>query len=407
MGEKGGDNAGAAGMRKARREPVIRLLVLGQTPPPYLGQMLMIDSVVKARYADIKIYHVRMNYSRTVDEIGTVKIRKLFHLLRIILESGYRICRHRIDVIYYPPGAEKVPLLRDIATLLALRVFRRKLILVFHASGLSETVSSWTGPLRWLLRRAFFYPDAAIQKSLLNPADAAFVKAKAIYLLPNGLADQFAEYDGPKPEHAAPVILFVGIVRADKGVDVLLEAARLLQQQGRNFLIRIVGEFSSDEYRRKVLRKIEENGIRECIEFCGRKVGAEKWQLYQSADIFCFPSYYHSESFGNVLIEAMMFQLPVVATRWRGIPDIVVDGETGFLAPIKDAPAIAAKLTELLLDRRLRKRLGESGRERYLANFTKELYLERTREVVLEVAAKRSRVWNLKQPAKAPGRMRS
>lgn len=378
-------------MKRFDQPKSTRLLIVGQTPPPYVGQMLSIESLVRAEIPDIETHHVRMNYSRTIDEIGTVRIGKLFHLLRVMIESAYRICRHRIDVIYYPPGAATVPILRDIVTLLWLRLFRRKLILVFHASGLSETAASWKGPLRWVFEKAFFYPEAAVQKSRLNPPDAAFVKARSIYYLPNGVKDQFERLRDPRPLNFVPIILFVGLVRADKGVDVLLEAARLLKQQGAQFLIRIVGEFASEEYRQQLVGQIEASGLEQQVQLCGPKVGDEKWELFDSADIFCFPSYYPAESFGNVLLEAMMFRLPVVSTRWRGIPDIVVDGETGFLVAIKDAEATAAKLAVLLSDKTLRDRLGENGRRRYLEKFTVSEYLQKHREVVLEVAA-RSRV---------------
>lgn len=367
----------------------VRLLILGQTPPPFVGQMLSIESLVKAKLPGIETHHVRMNYSRTVADIGKIKIGKAFHLLRIIIESAYVICRHRIDVIYYPPGADTVPLLRDIVTLLAIRVFRRKLILSFQASGLSETVSRWKGPLRWVFQKAFFYPEAGLQKSALNPPDAAFVRAKKIYCMPNGISDKF-EGQHPKPKNSVPVILFVGMVREDKGVDVLIAAARLLKQQGQRFLIKIVGEFSSDEYRQTVLQEIATHDLNEWVEFCGRKVGRDKWALYHSADIFCFPSYYSSESFGNVVLEAMMFRLPVVSTLWRGIPDMVVEGETGYLVAIKDVAAVAARLTELLVDQDLRERLGKAGRQRYLAKFTLEHHLEKNRELVLEVAGRQS-----------------
>ena len=91
--------------RAAKRLPKrVRLLIIGQTPPPYVGQMMSIENLVNAKYADIEIYHTRMNYSQTIEEIGRVKLKKLFHLLRVIFESAYKIVRYRIDVIYYPPG---------------------------------------------------------------------------------------------------------------------------------------------------------------------------------------------------------------------------------------------------------------------------------------------------------------
>jgi len=373
-------------MSQPERDRIVNLLVIGQTPPPHVGQALTIQSIVQAWYPDVRIYHTRMNYSHSVSEIGRFKISKAFHLWRVMLESGWKICRYGIEVIYYPPGADTIPIIRDIITLLWLRLFRRKLILVFHAGGLSQKVASWTGLRRRLFNLAFLYPDAAVQKSRLNPPDADFVRAKKTYYMPNGAVDQLATVSDSRPENPAPVILFVGMVRADKGIDTLVEAAALLQQQNRNFRIRIVGEFASDQYRQALVRKVAELGLAQCIELCGRKVGIEKWTAYRCADIFCFPTYYGPETFGNVLLEAMMFELPTVSTRWRAIPDIVVEGETGFLVEIKDAEALSERLARLLDDKNLRVEMGRKGRERYLANFTTDIYLQRNREVFLEVA---------------------
>jgi hypothetical protein len=46
----------------------VRLLIIGQTPPPFVGQMMSIESLVRAEYPDIQIYHTRMNYSQTIEE---------------------------------------------------------------------------------------------------------------------------------------------------------------------------------------------------------------------------------------------------------------------------------------------------------------------------------------------------
>jgi len=369
---------------------MVNLLIIGQTPPPYVGQMLAIESLVKAKYKDIRVFHTRLNYSQTTVQIGKVSIRKFFHLLRVILESSYKILRHRIDVIYYPPGANTVPLLRDIATLLVLRCFRRKLILVFHASGMCERVSSWRGILLWFFKKAFYFPDAAIQKSSLNPPDGEFIKAREIYTVPNGRPDQFERFRYHRAVNFAPVILFVGLIREDKGVEVLIEAARLLKANGQRFRVKLVGEFTSEDYREKLFREVAGKGLEKCVDFCGRKVDDEKWAHYRSADIFCFPTHYSSESFGIVLLEAMMFELPVVSTAWRGVPSIVEEGVTGFLTEIKNPAAVAGRLKQLLDNEELRTRMGRKGRARYLEKFTIETYVEKTREVVLAVAKQKS-----------------
>jgi glycosyltransferase involved in cell wall biosynthesis len=84
-------------------------------------------------------------------------------------------------------------------------------------------------------------------------------------------------------------------------------------------------------------------------------------------------------------VEAMMFGLPVVATDWRGLPDIVVDGETGFLVPPKIAQSIAERLERLILDPDLRAAMGAAGRRRYEERFTINKFRNRMEEALSSV----------------------
>jgi glycosyltransferase involved in cell wall biosynthesis len=71
----------------------------------------------------------------------------------------------------------------------------------------------------------------------------------------------------------------------------------------------------------------------------------------------------------------MMFELPVVSTIWRGIPDIVVEGETGLLVPVKDAGALADSLGDLLSQPKMAEQMGKKGRERFLSTYTLDKHL--------------------------------
>ncbi|HXG06062.1 MAG TPA: glycosyltransferase family 4 protein [Nitrososphaera sp.] len=364
----------------------VRVLIIGQTPPPYGGQALSIQRLVTANFDDIEIHHVRMHYSRTFTEVGRFKIRKVFHLFRILLESVYKAVRYKIDVIHYPPGAERIPLIRDIFTLLILRLLSKRIVLIFHASGLSEEVSKWRGLLLWLFKKAFYYVDAGVQTSALNPPDAAFVHAKKTYVVANGIPDEFPRWQNAPKLNTVPIVLYVGVVRRDKGINVLLESASILKARGLMFSVKIVGEFVSAGYRNELEREIANRLLGDVIQFTGPRVGDEKWILYRQADVFCYPTFAPFESFGNVLLEAMMFELPVVSTRWRGIPSIVEEGVTGFLVAIQSPEELAERLEILLRDADLRATMGQKGRERYLHYFTKERYLQGLRRVFIEVA---------------------
>jgi glycosyltransferase involved in cell wall biosynthesis len=99
------------------------------------------------------------------------------------------------------------------------------------------------------------------------------------------------------------------------------------------------------------------------------KAWSEKaWSWMASFDLFVLPSL--NEGMGRVLIEAMALAKPVVASRVGGIPEIVVDGETGNLVPAKDAKRLAEAILFLLKDAELCRRMGEAGKKRADSRFS-------------------------------------
>jgi glycosyltransferase involved in cell wall biosynthesis len=95
-------------------------------------------------------------------------------------------------------------------------------------------------------------------------------------------------------------------------------------------------------------------------------------EAYSACDLFVLPSRSRSEAFGIVLLEAMARSKPIVATHVGGIPYVIRDGETGILVPPLDPTSLAGAISQLLRDPRLRQRMGQAGRKRVLANFTRE-----------------------------------
>lgn len=106
-----------------------------------------------------------------------------------------------------------------------------------------------------------------------------------------------------------------------------------------------------------------------------------------NADIFCFPTYYPIENQPLVLLEAMLHSLPIISTNWRAIPDIITDGEEGFLVPINSPIDIAKKIELLSNDKDLREQMGKKGREKFLKEYTIEKHLARMEQAFKEVLA--------------------
>ena len=136
-----------------------------------------------------------------------------------------------------------------------------------------------------------------------------------------------------------------------------------------------MGVFASESFQEKAFGYVRENSLEEVTVFPGEQKGEDKWQYFKEADIFCFPSHYESESFGNVVVEAMMFELPVVATQWRGIPGLIAEGKTGVTVPVKSPAEVAEKLEQLILDDNMRRSFGSNGRERFLSLYELDSFI--------------------------------
>lgn len=104
-------------------------------------------------------------------------------------------------------------------------------------------------------------------------------------------------------------------------------------------------------------------------------------------DVFCIVSAH--EGFGLVAVEAMMHNLPVIATKVGGLKDVVVNEETGYLVPSYSPQQIADKIKVLAIDSELRKSMGEKGRTRALENYSAKRYCDEIEDLYLELLAKK------------------
>ena len=364
------------------------ILVVGQTPPPLHGQAIMIQSFLEGTYPTFHLEHLRLNFSRSIDEVGSFSLRKLWVLASVLVGMVRARFVHKVDVLYYPPsGPKRNPILRDIVLLCATRWLFRKTIFHFHAAGLHEfypRLQWWEKPL---FRFAYRRPDLAIFTAASSCGEAALLKAKSVAVVPCGIEDEAAPYLEAVEHTQMPVILFAGVLCESKGVLVLIEACSLLRKAGHSFQLVCMGAFDSKAFQLQVQKLVDENDLGCTVHFPGVLTGRAKAEAFASCSIFCFPSHYHSESSPIVLLEAMSFAKPIVATLWRGIPEMVGQDGGAVLVPPKDPAQLAAWLEELLGSPELRREMGLRNRRRYLQHFTVEQYRSGMERALQQVVA--------------------
>jgi glycosyltransferase involved in cell wall biosynthesis len=165
---------------------------------------------------------------------------------------------------------------------------------------------------------------------------------------------------GFEPE--APLVLFAGRLAEQKRVDDLLKAIDLLQHVQPEMRTLIVGE---GPLRDRLLETANAFDLDGRVRFLGHRNDVPR--LMAAADVIVLPSAY--EGLPNVVLEAMMFRKPVVATAAPGTTEVVVDHETGVLVPVGNAMVLARAIRDLVRDPALAVRLGEAGRARVETHF--------------------------------------
>jgi D-inositol-3-phosphate glycosyltransferase len=157
------------------------------------------------------------------------------------------------------------------------------------------------------------------------------------------------------------IILFVGRIEPLKGVDILLNAAAMLESDVECSVLVVGGDDASASRVGELRDLARDLGIEHRVAFLGAVDHEKLPEYYNAADVCVVPSHY--ESFGLVAVEAMACGVPVVASRVGGLTGTVKDGETGYLIPWLCPEPFAERIEMLLDNEALRNGLGESARE--------------------------------------------
>jgi glycosyltransferase involved in cell wall biosynthesis len=190
--------------------------------------------------------------------------------------------------------------------------------------------------------------------------------------------DELPEPWGANPAVDLPagsrVVLAVSRLVDQKGLETAVAALPTIRERHPRAYLLVLGE---GPLRRRLVDQAAALGVADALVLPGRAGDVAAW--LRAADVFVHPARW--EGFGLVLLEAMLAELPVVATRVSAIPEIVADGETGLLVGPGDVPALAKAVTSVLDDPKLAARLGQAGRRRVHESFGVERMARETAAV--------------------------
>jgi glycosyltransferase involved in cell wall biosynthesis len=226
---------------------------------------------------------------------------------------------------------------------------------------------------RWLYQTpAAIITTGQVTKELLM--QRLGVPARRIFSIPTGVElSEFAPQEKSRELLAqlkipADAFIFgcVAVLRSWKGHLYLLEAFQELMQGGARAFLILVGE---GPYRPVIEEKIDQLGLQHWVHLPGFRDQVEPW--FALMDVFVLASY-ANEGVPQSLLQALAMARPVVGTTVGGIPEVIVEGDTGLLVPPRDAQGLARAMGRLLADVDLRQELGRRGRQLVVERFSME-----------------------------------
>lgn len=176
-------------------------------------------------------------------------------------------------------------------------------------------------------------------------------------------------------------LLFVGRLAGVKGVPVLFDALALVAKRYPDTHLTLIGDGPEREKLELLATKL---GIKQSVTFAGYQSQSEVATHLAQTDVFVLPSF--AEGVPVVLMEAMAAQVPVVTTRIAGIPELVRDGESGYLVAPGDTEELRDGINKLLDDPNLREKMGVLGRTRVVEHYASDVEAARLAQLFTAVS---------------------
>jgi glycosyltransferase involved in cell wall biosynthesis len=339
-----------------------RVMLVGPYPPPEHGTSIpfrhMVQFLGKNSTADIVVVNSESGEKEGVPLLSWRVLRSFVSLTSQFL-GRVGSCSH---VVVY--GSQRFAASAGaLYALVAGRLLRKEVAIYIQGGAFDRYFQSLGGVMRLLVKLGFRSARAVgVQTRLVQTALAR--EFPNVVTIPNWTNTQPApSIAGAQPNDGKVRFAFVGDVVRAKGVVELVEAFSqvldALELPVRRLELSIYGPVKDDALV-SVARLLDEHS--DSIFVRGPVAHERLLSELKSHDVLILPTRWSSEGYPGVILEAMALGLPVIATRFRAIPEIVRDRENGLLCEPGDCESLAKCIREMALDRELRLRLGAQAR---------------------------------------------
>ncbi|MEM4605430.1 MAG: glycosyltransferase family 4 protein [Candidatus Pacearchaeota archaeon] len=347
-----------------------KVLFLSPLPPPYYGSALSSKDCLEIlrRSKKFIVENIKLNYSYEMNDVGKVNLTKIKGFFSVFGYIKKKIKEFKPDFVYFVPATNGLGLIRDF--LFIKEIKRLGIPILFHVR--SRIIKNKLNNLFY--KNMFYREKAIILGESLREDVSEYLSHKDIFILPNAIKNELSDEELKiileKRRHQKKFnILFLSNMERTKGWPKLLEASKILKDKKFLFNFFFAGSWQNKKDKLFFFDYLDKNNLRDSVFYLGQIKPEEKKEIFSKSHLLVFPTEYSLETFGRVIIEAMMYGLPVIANSIATIPSILEDKKTGFLLNNNTPQEISEKIEFLLKNRELSEKIGIAGREVFLKKF--------------------------------------
>jgi glycosyltransferase involved in cell wall biosynthesis len=324
-----------------------KILYFVQLPPPRHGVSILNEIICESSVINDGLCQniLPIRFTSNHQDLNKINIKKLFALLMLILRLFWRLLSYRPDIVYFTLTPSGVGFLRDLLFVSVFKIFRVKVMYHLHGVGIAKSILK-----RPFLKKLYRY---TFRNSTIVHLSAGLLKTEIIDHFPEFKENSYSLVNGVDSYKVTEVysnnsnnILFLSNLKRSKGVFDLLKIFKKIHTEFPNAHLNIAGGSTSKQVDIEIVDTIESLGLTKNITLHGFVDGAFKHELLSQADLFLHPT--HDDALPLVLLEAMKYGVPIIATDIGAISEIVCNGENGFVFACGDCSAMAGKSIELL-----------------------------------------------------------
>ena len=363
-----------------------KILFVGSFPPPFHGSSVYFQNLINHPVLNSKFEVITLNTGdprHDLDNLGKLDYINAKTAIKNLFEF-YKICKEKKPDLVYINTPQGIAYVREGFFILISKIFFN-LKIIQHLHG-SEFLNFY-GRAGMFMKYFVNLTQKKIEYSIVLSDNIKYIfkrwqKPENIFSVPNGIRPE-VNYKSRNIDGRLPVLFFFSNLLKFKGLMLTLEVLEIIKKDYPGIMLNIAGgwgydwyyELHQDKVKDEFYKIIEEKKLKDNIVFKGPVDDKRKSDLLEESDILIYPTQMYG--FPIVILEAMSAGCPVITAKMVGaIPEVVMNGETGFLISDYNSERYAEALKKIIESPELFSRMSVKSRKRFDEKYTLEKNVE-------------------------------